>query len=58
VKVFGLPTIIAIKEELKGEKDVAVLSILRRTLEEKKRPGSNQLHRVESAWQAFRAHSA
>jgi hypothetical protein len=41
VKVFGLPTIIAIKEELKGEKNVAVSSILRRTLEQKKRPGSN-----------------
>ena len=40
VKVLDLPTIIAVKEELQGEKDLAVLSILRRTLEEKRRTES------------------
>jgi predicted nucleotidyltransferase len=37
VRVLDLETLIAIKEELKGEKDLAVLPILRRTLEEKRR---------------------
>jgi hypothetical protein len=37
VRVLDLPTIIALKEELRGEKDLAVLPILRRTLEEKQR---------------------
>ena len=37
VRVLDLATIIALKEELKGEKDLAVLPILRRTLEEKQR---------------------
>ncbi len=37
VHVLDLETIIAIKEELGGEKDRAVLPILRRTLEEKRR---------------------
>jgi len=34
VKVLDLETLIAIKEELGGEKDRAVLPVLRRTLEE------------------------
>ena len=37
VRVLDLETIIAIKEELGGEKDRAVLPILRRTLEEKRK---------------------
>ena len=37
VRVLDLETLIAIKEELAGEKDRAVLPILRLTLEEKKR---------------------
>jgi predicted nucleotidyltransferase len=37
VRVLDLETLIAIKEELGGEKDRAVLPILRRTLEEKKK---------------------
>ncbi|SRR5712691_5338899 len=37
VRVLDLETLIAIKEELGGEKDRAVLPILRRTLEEKRR---------------------
>jgi predicted nucleotidyltransferase len=37
VRVLDLETLIAIKEELAGEKDRAVLPILRRTLEEKKK---------------------
>jgi predicted nucleotidyltransferase len=37
VRVLDLATIIALKEELAGEKDLAVLPILRRTLEQKKR---------------------
>jgi hypothetical protein len=37
IRVLDLPTIIALKEEIKGEKDLAVLPILRRTLEEKQR---------------------
>jgi predicted nucleotidyltransferase len=37
IRVLDLPTIIALKEELRGEKDLAVLPILRRTLEEKRR---------------------
>jgi predicted nucleotidyltransferase len=39
VRVLDLETLIAIKEELAGEKDVAVLPILRRTLEERRRTG-------------------
>jgi predicted nucleotidyltransferase len=40
VRVLDLATIIALKEELAGEKDLAVLPILRRTLEQKQRgPG-------------------
>jgi hypothetical protein len=37
IRVLDLETLIAIKEELGGEKDRAVLPILRRTLEEKRR---------------------
>lgn len=37
VRVLNLATIIALKEELAGEKDLAVLPILRRTLEQKQR---------------------
>jgi len=37
VRVLNLATIIALKEELAGEKDIAVLPILRRTLEQKQR---------------------
>jgi hypothetical protein len=39
VRVLDLATIIALKEELGGEKDLAVLPILRRTLELKQRVG-------------------
>jgi predicted nucleotidyltransferase len=39
VRVLDLETIIALKEELAGEKDLAVLPTLRRTLEEKRRGG-------------------
>ncbi len=35
VKVLNLPTLIQVKEETAGDKDRAVLAILRRTLEEK-----------------------
>jgi hypothetical protein len=37
VRVLDLATIIALKEELAGEKDLAVLPTLRRTLEQKRR---------------------
>jgi hypothetical protein len=37
VKVLDLETLIAIKEDLGGEKDRAVLPVLRRTLEEKRK---------------------
>jgi hypothetical protein len=37
VRVLNLATIVALKEELAGEKDLAVLPILRRTLEQKQR---------------------
>ncbi len=37
IRVLDLETIIAIKEELGGEKDRAVLPVLRRTLEERRR---------------------
>lgn len=37
IRVLDLATIIALKEELGGEKDRAVLPILRRTLEERRR---------------------
>jgi len=48
IRVLDLETIIAIKEELGGEKDRAVLPILRRTLEEKRKapgqpPGQSQV---------------
>lgn len=39
VRVLDLATIVALKEELASEKDLAVLPILRRTLEEKQRGG-------------------
>lgn len=39
VRVLDLETLIAIKQELGGEKDLAVLPILRRTLEERKKLG-------------------
>jgi predicted nucleotidyltransferase len=39
IRVLDLETLIAIKEELGGEKDRAVLPTLRRTLEEKKKMG-------------------
>jgi len=38
VRVLDLETIIAVKEQLASEKDLAVLPLLRRTLAEKKRP--------------------
>jgi hypothetical protein len=37
VRVLDLETLIAVKEELAGEKDRAVLPVLRRTLEEHRR---------------------
>jgi hypothetical protein len=37
VRVLNLSMIVALKEELAGEKDLAVLPILRRTLEQKQR---------------------
>jgi hypothetical protein len=37
IRVLDLATIIALKEELRGEKDLAVMPILRRTLAEKQR---------------------
>ncbi len=37
IKVLDLPTLIALKEELADEKDLAMLPILRRTLEETRR---------------------
>ena len=39
IRVLDLETLIALKEELAGEKDRAVLPILRRTLEEKRKSG-------------------
>jgi hypothetical protein len=37
VRVLDLETLIAVKEEVAGEKDKAVLPILRRTLDESRR---------------------
>jgi hypothetical protein len=37
VRILDLPTLIRIKQELAGERDLAMLPILRRTLEEKER---------------------
>jgi predicted nucleotidyltransferase len=37
VRVLDLETLIAVKEEVGGERDLAVLPIMRRTLEEKRR---------------------
>jgi len=37
VRVLNLETLIAVKEEVGGEKDAAMLPVLRRTLEEKRR---------------------
>jgi len=39
VRVLNLETIVALKEELAGEKDLAVLPVLRRTLEQKQQGG-------------------
>ena len=41
VRVLDLATIVALKEELAGEKDLAVLPILRRTLEQQQRDQSH-----------------
>lgn len=41
IRVLDLETLIAIKEELNGEKDRAVLPILRRTLEEKRKSSTS-----------------
>lgn len=38
VRLLGLAALIRIKEETGGEKDVAILPTLRRTLEEKSKP--------------------
>jgi len=38
VRVLNLETLIAVKEEIAGAKDLAVLPVMRRTLEEKQRP--------------------
>ncbi len=43
VRVLDLATIVALKEELGGEKDLAVLPVLRRTLEQQRR-GSEPTH--------------
>jgi predicted nucleotidyltransferase len=40
VAVLNLETIVALKEELASDKDLAVLPVLRRTLEEKRRDAS------------------
>ena len=37
VRVLNLETLIAVKEEVAGERDLAMLPIMRRTLEEKRR---------------------
>ena len=37
VRVLNLETLIAVKEEVAGEKDLAVLPVMRRTLQEKRR---------------------
>lgn len=39
IRVLNLDKLIAIKEELAGEKDLAMLPLLRRTLEEKRKAG-------------------
>ena len=41
VRVLNLEMLIAVKEEVAGEKDLAVLPVLRRTLEEKRRASGN-----------------
>ena len=42
IRVLDLGTVIAIKEEVGGEKDLAVLPILKRTLREQQDPGGGQ----------------
>jgi hypothetical protein len=42
IRVLNLEKLIAIKEELAGEKDLAMLPLLRRTLEEKRKIASGQ----------------
>jgi hypothetical protein len=42
IRVLDLETVIAIKEEVGGEKDLAVLPILKRTLREKQERGPGQ----------------
>jgi hypothetical protein len=39
VRVLDLETLITVKEEVGGEKDIAMLPVLRRTLEESRRSG-------------------
>ena len=41
VRVLNLEMLIAVKEEVAGEKDLAVLPVLRRTLEQKRRASGN-----------------
>ena len=42
IRVLDLATVIAVKEEVGGEKDLAVLPILKRTLREQQDPGGGQ----------------
>ena len=42
IRVLNLDKLIAIKEELAGEKDLAMLPLLRRTLEEKRKARPRQ----------------
>jgi hypothetical protein len=42
IRALDLETVIAIKEEVGGEKDLAVLPILKRTLREQQHPGGGQ----------------
>jgi hypothetical protein len=41
VQVLDLPMLIALKEELAGEKDIATLPVLRRTLEQQERASNS-----------------
>lgn len=47
IRLLDLPTLIALKEEAGRDKDRAVLSVLRRTLEEKSRPQQGESHATD-----------
>ena len=50
IRVLDLETVIAVKEEVGGEKDLATLAILKRTLREKQDRGRDECRAIRVDW--------